>query len=174
LTWLAADLAANTRDWLVAYWHHPPYSKGGHDSDTEAELVQMREGALEILERGGVDLVLTGHTHSYQRSVLLDGHYGPSSTLTETMKKDRGSGRPEETGAYRKSPGGGGRQGAVYVVAGSSGKVSPAPPQPHPAMFISLSQLGSMLLEVDGQRLEAKFIRETGAVDDHFTMMKEP
>ena len=28
LTWLTSDLAATTQPWIIAYWHHPPYSKG--------------------------------------------------------------------------------------------------------------------------------------------------
>lgn len=40
----------------------------------------MRENALPILEAGGVDLVLNGHSHSYERSFLIDGHYGFSSS----------------------------------------------------------------------------------------------
>ncbi len=28
LTWLQNDLAATGQDWVIAYWHHPPYSKG--------------------------------------------------------------------------------------------------------------------------------------------------
>lgn len=36
LTWLQNDLAANTKDWLIAFFHHPPYSKGSHNSDSEA------------------------------------------------------------------------------------------------------------------------------------------
>ncbi len=27
------------QEWIIAFWHHPPYSKGVHDSDTEIELV---------------------------------------------------------------------------------------------------------------------------------------
>ena len=50
LTWLENDLAATARKWIIAYWHHPPYSKGSHDSDTERRLVDMRENALPILE----------------------------------------------------------------------------------------------------------------------------
>ena len=80
----------------------------------------MRQNVLPILEAGGVDLVLTGHRHSYERSFLLDGHYGASTTLTPAMKIDGGSGRVEGTGAYRKATLAG--EGAVYVVAGSWGK----------------------------------------------------
>ena len=57
MTWLQNDLAANTKDWLVAFFHHPPYSKGSHNSDTEAQLIEMRQNALPILESHGVDLV---------------------------------------------------------------------------------------------------------------------
>ncbi|MCP5055221.1 MAG: hypothetical protein GY937_00685, partial [bacterium] len=62
LSWLTADLAANQQDWTIAFFHHPPYSKGSHDSDTETPLVEMRTNAVPVLEAGGVDLVLTGHS----------------------------------------------------------------------------------------------------------------
>ena len=78
LIWLEADLASTMQDWIVAFWHHPPYSKGIHDSDIEGALNDMRENALPILEDHGVDLVLTGHSHSYERSYLIDSHYGTS------------------------------------------------------------------------------------------------
>jgi hypothetical protein len=88
------------------------------------------------------------------------------------MIKDSGSGRPSGTGAYAKpSSGIAPHEGAVYAVAGSSGQASGGTLN-HPAMFISLNQLGSMVLDVDGNRLDAKFLRETGAVDDSFTILK--
>ena len=31
--WVCADLAATTQDFIIAIWHHPPYTKGSHDSD---------------------------------------------------------------------------------------------------------------------------------------------
>ena len=102
LTWLQRDLAANTRPWVVAFFHHPPYSKGSHNSDTEIELVEMRQNAVPILENFGVDLVLTGHSHSYERSYLIDAHYGISSTFNPaTMVKQSGGG--QGAGAYTKS-----------------------------------------------------------------------
>ncbi|MGH9868714.1 MAG: metallophosphoesterase [Candidatus Polarisedimenticolia bacterium] len=172
LRWLEEDLAATSQDWIVAFWHHPPYSKGSHDSDDEIELIQMRENALPILEAGGVDLVLTGHSHSYERSVLIDGHYGPSSTLTSEMVLDAGLGRPEVTGAYGKPAGGPApHEGAVYVVAGSSGQISPGELD-HPVMIVSMMRLGSLVLDVDGGRLDARFLAVPGQVADRFTIVK--
>jgi hypothetical protein len=100
LTWLQNDLASTPQKWIVAFWHHPPYSKGSHDSDVDIEMREMRQNALPILEAGGVDLVLTGHSHSYERSYLLDGHYGLSTTLQPSMIKNGGSGNPSGTGPY--------------------------------------------------------------------------
>jgi len=170
-TWLENDLASNTLPWVIAYWHHPPYSKGSHNSDTEIELIEMRTNFVPILEYYGVDLVLGGHSHAYERSVLLYGHYGNSSTLTASMKIDAGSGREGDTGAYTKSAGTARGEGSVYAVAGSSGAISGGSLN-HPAMFISLNQLGSMVLDIDGTRLDARFLRETGAIDDSFTIIK--
>ena len=170
--WLRADLASTTRQWTIAFWHHPPYTKGSHDSDTEQNLVEMRQTFLPILEDGGVDLVLAGHSHSYERSFLIDGHYGTSSTFTNAMKKDGGSGRPNETGAYNKATlGAGAHEGAVYAVAGSSGQISGGTLN-HPAMFISLNNLGSMVFDVNGNSLDAKFLRENGAIADSFRIVK--
>ncbi len=171
-TWLQADLASSNRQWTIAFWHHPAYSKGSHNSDTEANLVQMRQTFLPILEEAGVDLVLAGHSHSYERSFLIDGHYGLSTTFTTTMKKDGGSGRADGTGAYSKPTlGPGSNEGAVYAVAGSSGQISGGTLN-HPAMFISLNNLGSMVLDVNGNTLDAKFLRENGVISDYFRIVK--
>ena len=180
LTWLKNDLASTKQDWIISYWHHPPYTKGSHDSNTEQKLVDMRKYALPILEAGGADLNLTGHSHSYERSFLLDGHYGTQDTLSAKMKLDAGDGRPDGKGPYRKATLVAGKhEGAVYVVAGSSGKVSLQNEKSakrgyldHPAMFLSLPRLGSLVLDVNGNRLDATFLSETGERLDYFTMLK--
>jgi len=176
LTWLANDLAANTRPWVIAFWHHPPYTKGSHNSDTPGDsggrMRDMRQNALPILEAAGVDLVLAGHSHSYERSFLLDGHYGASSTLQPSMVLDPGDGRADGDGAYSKpaslpSP----NAGAVYAVAGSSCQVGGGSLN-HPVMVASFNLWGSMVLDVDGNRLDARFLSHTGAVLDSFTIVK--
>ena len=180
ISWLRKDLARTTQDWIVAYWHHPPYSKGGNDSDAVQQSIEMREQINPVLEAAGVDLVLAGHSHNYERSFLIDGHYGASSTFTPAMKLDPGDGRQTGGGAYRKSAGRVPNSGAVYVVCGSSaqlgswsgGSTALVNPNPHPAMFASLRALGSMVIDVDGLNMDVKFLRETGAIDDQFTIVK--
>ncbi len=169
-TWLQADLAATNQDWVIAFWHHPPYTKGSHNSNTESTLITMRQNFLPILEAGGVDLVLCGHSHSYERSFLLDGHYGLGGTLTADMVLDGGSGQEENDGAYNKSSGG--NRGAVYTVAGSSGKTGGGLLN-HPAMFTSLNVLGSVVLDINGGRLDATFLRTNGSVGDHWTFLSD-
>jgi len=65
--WLAADLAANPAFCTVAYMHHPRFSSGLHGNDTTL-------GALwTTLSRGGVELVLAGHDHHYERFAAFEG-----------------------------------------------------------------------------------------------------
>src|ERR1051326_2613712 len=39
-------------------------------------------------------------------------------------------------------------------------------------MFVSELRTGSLVVDIDGNRLDAKFLRETGAIDDSFTIIK--
>jgi hypothetical protein len=172
MTWLGQDLRATKQDWVIAFWHHPPYSKGSHDTDLPSESTDMRQVALPILEGAGVDLVLSGHSHDYERSFLLDGHYGTSGTLTPSMKLDPGGGRAGAGGSYGKfTVGPAPHEGAVYAVAGSSGQIGGGALN-HPAMYLSLDTLGSMVLDVNGRELHARFLDATGAVRDDFTIRK--
>ena len=175
MTWLEADLAANDKEWVIAFWHVSPYSKGNHDSDREDQAISMRQNAVPLLERYGVDLVLTGHTHSYERSYLIDGHYGLSDTFTDALKKTPGDGSATGDGAYRKpATVGAPHAGAVYVVAGNAGLIKTGGSLDHPAMPVSFRILGSMVLDVNGNRLDAKFLGSTGDIWDAFTILKLP
>jgi hypothetical protein len=172
LSWLEADLAANERPWTIAAFHHPPYTKGSHDSDdpadSEGRMIAMRENVLPILEAHGVDVVLSGHSHGYERSYLIDGHYGTSGTFEPSMLRDGGDGDPDGDGAYLKESGPHG--GTVYVVAGSSGRVT-GTIEPHPAMAVGVEELGSLVLDVSANVLDGRFIRADGTVGDRFRLL---
>ncbi|MGB3948310.1 MAG: metallophosphoesterase [Bacteroidia bacterium] len=177
--WLQNDLASDTMMWTIAYWHHPPYTKGSHDSDNpnllDGELVEMRENILPILEGAGVDLVLNGHSHCYERSYLLDGHYGYTTQLQASMIIDSTSGSYPASCAYHKqTQESKAHKGAVYSVVGCSGKLSgTSSGWPHPVMYKATNtNLGSMLLEINGNQLDAKFILTDSTVYDSFTIMK--
>jgi len=174
--WLKADLEATARDWIICFFHHPPYTRGSHDSDNPKDsagrMIQMRENLVPLLEAGGVDLVLTGHSHSYERSFLLNGAYGPSKNMVAGNFIDRGEGRVDGSGAYFKPAGTVPHSGAVYVVAGSSGQISGGPLN-HPAMFLSLNKLGSLVLDINGAELKASFLTDQAKVRDYFTLKKQ-
>lgn len=171
LTWLAADLLSTDRQWIIAFWHHPPFSKGSYDSDVEAELVEMRSRALPILEGAGVDLVLNGHSHAYERSFLLDGDYGTSGARDPGTVRSTGDGWNDGDGAYRKPAFPTPHSGTVYVVAGTGGHTQGGPLD-HPSMVRSLDILGSLVLDFAGNRLDATFVDSRGNVQDRFSIVK--
>ncbi len=168
--WLKADLSSTTQTWVIAYWHHPPYTRGNHNSDSEADLMEVRQNILPIIEYYGVDLVLNGHSHAIERSYLLNGHYGLSSTLTSAHKIDAGDGRVDGTGAYHKNAIG---QGVVYLVTGSAGQITGGQLN-HPAHYTSQNELGSTIIDVLSNRMDVVTIGTNGAARDHFTLVKAP
>jgi Calcineurin-like phosphoesterase len=170
--WLEADLAATRQDWILAVFHHPPYTRAGHDSDDPTDFMRpMRENFVPLLERHGVDLELGGHSHSYERSFLLHGHYGTADSFDPARHAlDRGDGDPDGDGSYHKA-GPGPAPGTVYAVVGSSSDLGGGPFD-HPAMAVGMNELGSLLVDVDGLQLDARFIDATGAVRDHFRIVK--
>jgi hypothetical protein len=134
--------------------------------------IEMRERVNPILEAYGVDLVFSGHSHEYERSFLINGHYGYSWDLQPEMIFDGRSGFGVD-GPYRKPAGGlGSRRGTVYTVCGCSGEGGSQGVSRHPAMAASLGGYGSMVLEVNGLQLTARFLRPDGDFDDSFTIDK--
>ena len=175
--WIKQDLAANTKPWVIAYWHHPPYTMASHNSDTEGDLVDMRSGFIPFLENLGVDMVLCGHSHGYERSHLMKGHYGMENTYDAAIHDVDGStayydGTPNSC-AYMKDERHS-KDGTVYIVAGSAGQLGGQQGSfPHDALpFADVTNGGSLILEVDGSRLDAKFLCTDGVIRDQFTILK--
>jgi acid phosphatase type 7 len=173
--WLRADLAASTSLWTIVFFHHSPYSRGHRNSDTDPNMKAAREIFLPILEAAGVDLVLSGHSHVYERSWLINGHYGGSSTFHTNMVRMATSGRSTDNpGPYVKPHGPRvPRQGTVYAVVGCSGMSTAGGTLNHPTMFTAARVLGSLVMVINDARLDAWFLRETGAIDDTFTILKQ-
>ena len=178
ITWLKQDLAANTQKWTILYWHHPPYTMGSHNSDAESDLKAIRQNTLPLLERYHIDLILCGHSHNYERSKLIKGHFGLEPTYNPSIHEINSSSGfydgSTNSCAYLKSSGAQ-NEGIVYVVAGAAGWNSGEQTAwPHNALPYSNGAVsGSMYLEVEGNRLDSKWIGEDGIVHDKFTIIKD-
>ena len=59
--WLRADLAANPRTCVLAYWHHPRFTSGQHGNDGEVAPF------WDALYQAGAEVVINGHDHNYER-----------------------------------------------------------------------------------------------------------
>ena len=67
MEWLAGQFAGNDAKWRIIYMHHPYFSWVGDGLEKEEQT--LRRAMFDaFLERHDVDLVLTGHRHSYQRA----------------------------------------------------------------------------------------------------------
>lgn len=198
-TWLKADLAANTKKWTIAYFHHPPYTKTSHSSDYnggagELDLVAIRERFVRILERNGVDLILCGHSHGYERSYLLKNFYNTYASpledinfnaVTHTATGNTQNGKYDGTANACAFAYNSGRynHGSVYVVTGSAGQVSNASQAagyPQNCMYYSYVDVnngGCLYFEIDSNRLDVKFVSYTTAptpiIRDQFTIFKD-
>ena len=189
-TWLKADLAANTKKWTIAYFHHPPYTKTSHTSDTELDLVAIRERFVRILERNGVDLVLCGHSHGYERSYLLKGFYNTYASplldasfnaVTHTATGNTQNAKYDGTAGSCSYSYNSGKynHGSMYVVSGSAGQLGgTSTGYPQNCMYYSnVTNGGCLYFEVDSNRIDVKFISYTTAptpvIRDQFTIFKD-
>jgi acid phosphatase type 7 len=139
--WVAKDLAATTRPWKIVFFHHPPWSSGDHGSSTS-----MRKAFAALFEQYGVDLVLTGHDHNYERSKPMKGEAVAAS----------------------------GTKGIPYLVVGSGGATMRPfeTSQPSWSAFRDDTNVGFLDVTVDGGTLTAKFITSSNTVRDSLTLTK--
>jgi PKD repeat protein len=155
-TWLADDLddaRARGKRWLIAFMHHPPYSKGTHDSDDESELVTLRQNLVPLLESKGVDLVLVGHSHVYERSFLAK-----NGGILQNHPSD-----------YTKI---GSPDGTLYLVSGCGGESGDGSLD-HPLMAVSRGNVtGFNLFDATYSELRGSFVERDGRTTDLFAVHK--
>lgn len=178
MAWLIKDLQNTKQRWKIVYFHHAPYTRGTYDSDVWENLKQPRLVVTPVLEKYGVDLVLSGHSHVYERSKPIKGYTGlvadfnPAIHFTQTS-----SGKYNATAnscPYMFSTNNA-SNGVVYVVNGVGGATGAMRSNgPHPVMETSQPGIGgSMIFDIEGGRLDAKFLTENGTITDQFTIFKD-
>lgn len=147
--WLERTLAAarndSSVDWVVVFMHHCLVSSAGANGSD----LGVRESWQDLFDRYGVDLVLSGHDHDYERSHVLQGWDPASPTRTPLVA----SHAPTEIDAIR---------GTVYLVLGGGGSyplneyAGIAPP----AMFAKVVT-GRSTQDIELERAEWSAVRDT-------------
>ena len=186
LTWLKADLKAINKGvtkWLVAMFHHSPYSKGAADCDANQNMIDMRANAMPLLEDYGVDLVVTGHSKSYERTMLIDGFYGDKVSKFSTSSNAKDTSSSSAAAPYVKPPTLTAHKGTVAVVVGTSGDSTSSAKYglSHPACVTlpSSGLKGSIVngalfvdFNVEADMLYGAFVTTSNAVIDQFWISK--
>ena len=172
------DLSQNDKTWTIAYWHQPPYSKGSHDSDDFYELVmaEMREEIIPLLESFDVDMIICGHSHVYERSYLLHGHYGLSNSLSPSMILNNTNGNKAQGNAYIKNDFASNPQGTVYAVVGNAGSSEDTIFGSHPVMaanYTGSGNCGSLILDIYKNEIRGRHLTIQGTIVDDFSIIKQ-
>ena len=68
--WLEKELSGSKAKWKIAFFHHPLYSSGA----THGSEVDLRAIVEPLFIKYGVDVVLAGHEHFYERLQAAEGH----------------------------------------------------------------------------------------------------
>lgn len=171
--WLKQDLAVNKSMWTIVMFHHPPYTKRSHDSDAEPELQYIRENLVPLFDQYKVDLVLTGHSHIYERSYLMKNHTGHSMSFNYDAHVVQ-----KVNGKYDAEPGSrpfiNKNEGTIYCTVGSAGRLDwNGTHDVHPSsIYSNISIGGSLLLTVNGNRLDGRWVCADNVERDHFSVFK--
>jgi 3',5'-cyclic AMP phosphodiesterase CpdA len=97
LKWFEEALAKDTSPWKIAFFHHPPYSSGGKHGSSSG----LREVVEPLFLKYGVNVVLAGHEHFYERVKPQKGvYYFISGAGGKLRKGDVKAGSPLTEKAY--------------------------------------------------------------------------
>jgi predicted phosphodiesterase len=146
--------------WIIVYFHHPMYtSPSKHPSNS-----LLRDTYHSLFDQYGVDLVLQGHNHNYQRSYPMtynnNNNNGNSSNPTITSAN---------TNTYNDPI------GEVYVIAGTGGRDLYDLKSKAEYIITQYKGFGFLNIDItnDGTKLIGTFYaNEDGSVKDTFTITK--
>jgi hypothetical protein len=142
LRWLENDLRTTRQFWRVVYFHYPPFATGNNVNDRESTWA--RTYMVPLFDTYGVQLVFSGHEHSYQRSMPM-----------------------------RKSGFVAAGVGTNYFTSGGGGAILyPVPTLP--IVAFARSAYHYLRIEVQGTRIGIRSIRHDGAELDNYSIAPTP
>ncbi|HEY3400110.1 MAG TPA: metallophosphoesterase [Geothrix sp.] len=167
--WLEADLkAAQGATWRIVALHHPLFQSSRSHMDD-----QWMRPISPLLEQYGVDLVLAGHVHNYQRTAPL--RFKPTK-VGPRGKPVEGTFTVDETFDGRTATR---AKGIIHIVTGAGGAElydpwqtdAKASWQPWTRAFVS-DKHSFTVLDVDAKKLKLRQLDAEGRELDAITMTK--
>lgn len=106
--WIIDDMNGSTAQWKIVLMHRSAYSAGKNID--KPDTVVMRQVIVDLMDKTGADLILSGHDHMYMRTYPCKADAPLTDTVYETETYNG-----EET-TFAVNP-----QGAVYLLPGTAG-----------------------------------------------------
>lgn len=177
--WLEKDLSSTTKTWKFVVFHHSCF----HSSRKHQDGVRMRLVA-DIFQKHGVDIVFTGHVHTYERTFPLQFKLKPR-TLTaaeaaahphaqEFAKYDGELTLDKEFDGVEKTR----PNGVIYLTTGAGGaplhsEAMPEPVKWQPQTAVAVSGRHSItVVDMYGTKLVARQLTAQGEELDRFVITK--
>ena len=153
--------AANNPDikWIIVSMHYPFYSSPNTCKESDcAGNEESRDLFHPLFDKYGVDLVLQGHVHNYQRSFPLKfNHQSSSMPLVASNSK-----------TDYENP-----KGVIFAIVGTGGVNLHGLSDSAPFMaYQQDSKFGILDMHISDNKLDAKFVTNDGATLDHFSVSK--
>ena len=153
--------AANNPDikWIIVTMHYPFYSSPNTCKESDcAGNKESRELFHPLFDKYGVDLVLQGHVHNYERSLPLKFNQESSSEPIVTSNTKTDYENPE---------------GVIFAIVGTGGVNLHGLSDSAPFMaYQQDSKFGILDIHFSDNKLDAKFVANNGAILDHFSISK--
>src|SRR5215208_2590328 len=155
-----ATAAANPNiDWIIVYFHKPMYSSPSSCSSCSGES-SLRDIYHPIFDQYGVDIVLEGHTHDYQRSfpIKFNSNSKSNPTITDTNRN-----------TYNDPA------GEIHAIVGTGGvNFHSLSSQKSFMVYQQSREFGYLNIDIqnNGTNLIGKFISNEGGILDQFTISK--
>jgi len=148
--WLRRVLENNPNRWTILTFHHPVFSPG-----SDRDNAELRETWKPVFDEFRVDLVLSGHDHTYART----GDIGAAADAENIPTGYQQAYDPEI--------------GTVYVVSVSGPKMYDIT-KGHYAKRVAEDTQLYQVIEIDGPTLDYRAYTATGQLYDAFTLEKRP
>jgi len=142
--------ANKNTDWIIVFFHKPFYS-------SNSDITNMRKNYHPLFEDFGVDLVIQGHSHNYQRTYPL---------LYNEARNSQPIIADKEQSQYEDP------LGIIFVIAGTGGE-SLQPLHKEPFLASSYGGFGCMNVEVKNKSMTVEYYSDTNDIVDKFIITKK-